>query len=140
MKKYGKFYGIMALAFLFQACGEMEIPDPDPKPSPGVDFTININQSPYTPLQNVGGSATNTQHKVIIARLSSASWAALSASCPNDAASPITYNSGNQTFRCAKDNTVFDINGKVTSGTSNNLNQYKTTFLVNSGELRIYEN
>lgn len=140
MKKYGKLYGIMALAVLFQACGETGIPDPDPKPSPGVDFTININQSPYTALQNTGGSATNTQNKVIIARLSTSTWAALSSTCPNDGVSPITFNSGNQTFRCAADNTVFDVTGKVTSGSSKNLTKYETTFSVNSGELRIYEN
>lgn len=128
------------MALLFQACGETAIPDPDPKGSPGLDFVININQSPYTALQNVGGSATNTQNKVIIARLASASWAALSSTCPNDATSPITYNSGNQTFTCAKDNSVFDATGKVVSGSSKALTKYETTFSVNSGELRIYEN
>ncbi len=140
MKKYSTFCGILLMSFLFQACGETGIPDPDPKPSPGIDFVININQSPYTALKNVGGSATNTQNKVIIARLSTSTWAALSSTCPNDGASPITFNSGNQTFLCAKDNTVFDVNGKVTSGNSKALTKYETTFSVNSGELRIYEN
>lgn len=140
MKKYSRFYGIVAFAFLFQACGETELPDPNPGGSPGLDFSININQSPYTSLKNVGGSATNTQNKVIIARLSTSTWAALSSTCPNDGVSPITFNSGNQTFNCAKDNTVFDVNGKVTSGNSKALTKYETTFSVNSGELRIYEN
>lgn len=139
MKKHTRFYSIIVLAFLLQACGETGIPDPDPKPSPGLDFVININQSPYTPLKNVGGSATNTQNKVIIARLTSSTWAALASTCPNDGVSPISFNSGNQTFICSKDNTVFDATGKVVSGSSNALKKYETTFSVNSGELRIYE-
>ena len=140
MRKYSTLTSLLALALLFQACGETAIPDPDPKGSPGLDFTININQSPFTALQNVGGSATHVQNKVIIARLTSANWTALSSTCPNDPTSSITYNSGNQTFVCAKDNTVFDTNGKVVSGNSNALTKYQTTFSVNSGELRIYEN
>lgn len=139
MKKYGKFYGIMALAFLFQACGETGIPDPDPKPSPGVDFSININQNPYTSLQQSGGFAIATQQKVIIARLDANNWAALSSYCPNDPAVSLTYNASDFTFRCSKDNSVFDHLGKVKSGSSPDLTRYNTTFTNNTGVLRIFE-
>lgn len=139
MKKYGKFYGMIAFAFLFQACGETGIPDPDPKPSPGLDFTININQSPYTALQQPGGSALVTQQKVIVARLDATNWAALSGYCPNDPTVALTYNPTDFSFRCSKDNSVFDYQGKVKSGSSPNLTRYNTTFTNNTGILRIFE-
>ncbi|MCD8539992.1 MAG: hypothetical protein LRY55_09650 [Leadbetterella sp.] len=139
MKKYGKLCGIVALTFLFQACGETGIPDPNPGGSPGLDFSININQSPFTPLQNVGGSAIATQQKVIIARLDATNWAALSSYCPNDPTVSLTYNAADFTFRCSKDNSVFDHQGKVKSGSSSNLTRYNTTFTNNTGVLRIFE-
>lgn len=144
MKKYGKFYGMIAFAFLFQACGETGIPDPDPKPSPGLDFIININESPYTALKNVAGSAIDTKNKVIIARLSSSTWAAVSSTCPNNSGTSVRFDGGPYYFICTDPITSvitsFDLQGKALDQNSKNLTSYKTTFSVNSGELRIYEN
>lgn len=144
MKNYGKFYGMIAFAFLFQACGETGLPDPDPKPSPGLDFVININKSPYTALTKVSGSATDTKNKVIIARLSASTWAALSSTCPNNSGASVRFDAGPYYFFCTDPvtgaNTIFDLQGKALEQNSKNLTSYKTTFSVNSGELRIYEN
>lgn len=139
MKKYCQIYGLFILALVFQSCGETEIPDPTPVGSPGLDFSINISQSPYTALQKAGGSAIATQQKVIIARLDVNNWAAVSAYCPNDASTALTFNANDNTFRCSKDNTVFDYQGKVKSGTSANLTRYNTTFNINTSILRIFE-
>lgn len=137
MKKIIQGLTVIVIALQLQACGETEIPDPNPGGDTG--FIININQNPYTALQQVGGSAIVTDKKVIAVRLSSSTWAALSSYCPSDASVNLSYNSSSQTFSCSKDNSTYNIEGKATSGSSTNLKKYNTTFSNNNGDLRIFE-
>ncbi len=134
LKKY-TFFLVLGL----QACGEMEIPDPvAPGSNGGLDVTINVNNQPYTALKNVGGSAIVTQQKVIVATIAAGSFIALSATCPSDEATFLTYVPGNREFRCSKDNAVYDESGKAKSG-SGTLKKYFTTYSNNTGDIRIYE-
>lgn len=147
MKRYLKGLGIIITAIQLQACGEMEIPDPNPGGNTGVDFTININNSPFTSLKNVGNAIIvtgrdkdqNEKGKIIIVKPAENTiplYVALQGTCPNDASINLTYNSSNGTFVCSKDNSTYDINGR---GSSANLKKYITTFLSNTGEIRIFE-
>ena len=125
------------MALQLQACGEMAIPDPNPGTSSGVDFTININDSPYTALKNLGGSVIVTDKKVIVAKTADGnipSYVALQSYCPSDVAVNLTYNSSNKTFICSKDNSSYDLNGK---GASASLKKYYYT--TNGNSLRIFE-
>jgi hypothetical protein len=139
MKKGLKGIGIFILALQLQACGEMEIPDPNPGGNTGVDFTININNNPYTALKTAGGSAIVTDKKVIVVKPADNSipaYVALQSYCPSDASVNLTYNSSNRTFVCSKDNSTYDLTGK---GTSTSLKRYSTTFSSNSGDIRVFE-
>lgn len=134
MKKIIKGLSLLTFVVLLQSCGETSLPDPNPGGYDGLDFTVNINDNPYRPLQNVGGYAIATSQKVIIARLATSTWTALSSTCPNDASATMQFNSKNNTFSCGS--ATFDANGK---GSSGNLKKYNTTFSNNSGILRIFE-
>jgi hypothetical protein len=136
MKKGLKGIGMFILALQLQACGEMEIPDPNPGGNTGVDFTININDNPYTNLKTVGGTAIAVNQKVLVVNISSGSYLAVQSFCPSDASVNLTFNRTNSTFVCGKDNTTYDLNGK---GSSANLKKYTTTFTNNSGVIRIFE-
>jgi nitrite reductase/ring-hydroxylating ferredoxin subunit len=136
MKKGLKTIGIFILALQLQACGEMEIPDPNPGGNTGIDFSININSNPYTPLKTLGEAVIVTSQKVIVINVASGSFAALQSYCPNDQATNLNFNKSNATLVCPKDNASFDLNGK---GSSGNLKKFRTTFSNNTGEIRIFE-
>ena len=136
MNRYLKGLGIFVMALQLQACGEMAIPDPNPGGNTGVDFTININDNPYTNLKTIGGSAIAANEKVIVVNIASGSYLALQSYCPSDASVNLTFNRSNSTFVCSKDNSTYDLNGK---GSSSSLKKYRTTFSNNSGEIRIFE-
>ena len=138
MKKF--FTGVLILFTIgLNSCGTGEIPDPNPGGFTGLDFTINISQSPYTTLQVAGGSAIVTDKKVIVARLDNANWAAVQSYCPNDNTTNLTYSASDKTFRCSKDGSVFNFDGSVKSGNSEKLKRFNYTFNVNNNNLRIFE-
>lgn len=130
MKRYIRFYGLIALTLVLQSCGETALPDPDPKPVES--FEIVISKAPYTALKTVGGSALVQDKRVLVARLSSGTWEAVSGYCPEDNTSRISFVASNNTFRCDKHNVVYDKDGKVTSGTSAPLTDYQVTYLANN--------
>ncbi len=137
MKKI--LFPLMVSALALQSCGETALPDPNPQGSNGLDIQININNSPYTALKQVGGSAIISAEKIIVARYQASSWSAVQSTCPSDASVNLSYNHGDLTYRCSKDNSVYGIDGKAKSGSTTNLKVYNKSFSENNGVLRIFE-
>jgi len=108
--------------------------DPAPVGGGGIDLTINIEESPYTNLKNVGGSAY--KDNIIIARTGSDTFVALSKVCTH-AGQTVVYDHPNSRFVCNAHNSVFETNGSVVSGPANrSLAKFKTEF--NAPNLRIF--
>jgi hypothetical protein len=137
MKK--ALFSLLVSALALQGCGETALPDPNPQGSNGLDIEIDINNSTYSALKQVGGSALLNTQKIRVARYQTERWSAVQGYCPSDATVALSYNHADLTYRCSKDNSVYGIDGKAKSGSSTNLKVYNTSFSANSGILRIFE-
>ena len=137
MKKAFFFLIISALAL--QGCGETALPDPNPQGSSGTDVEIDINNSTYSDLKQVGGTVLLSTQKIRVARYQAERWSAVQGYCPSDATVALSYNHSDLSYRCSKDNSVYGVDGKAKSGSSTNLKVYNTSFSANSGILRIFE-
>ena len=113
-------------------------PEPTPTPRPPVDFTINISNSPYNVLQNVGGSYTNSENNVIIAKTSTDTFVALDSQCTHSGVS-LDYQPLNNRFYCPGHGCMFNTTGSVLNGPASVPLKTYTTFLSGS-LLRVYEN
>lgn len=118
-------------------CGLISCSDDDnPTPIVGgdLDFTINIEESPYTNLKIVGGSTY--KDKIIIARTGNDTFVALSKVCTH-AGQTVVYDHPNSRFVCNAHNSIFETSGTVVSGPANRaLTKFKTEF--NAPNLRIF--
>lgn len=137
MKK--ALFSLLVSTLALQGCGETALPDPNPHGSAGIDIEIDINQSAYSALRQVGGSTLLNTQKIRVARYQAEKWSAVQGYCPSDASVALTYNHADLTYRCSKDNSVYAIDGKAKSGATTNLKLYSTSFSANSGVLRIFE-
>ena len=96
---------------------------------PTVDFTIDISQSPYTALNNIGGVVRKSG--VIIVRDNSNNIQAVAEACTHEGCS-INYDSGTQTFPCPCHGAKFSLTGSVLNGPAQtNLKKYTTTLTGN---------
>jgi cytochrome b6-f complex iron-sulfur subunit len=101
-----------------------------PAPS-NVDFTVNTATGN---LASNGGSIL--QNGIVIARTTTGTFLAVSASCPH-AGSNVNFVSINNTFRCPNHFATFSSTGGVTQGpATSNLTQYNTT--LTGTNLRVY--
>jgi len=82
----------------------------DPAPS-NVDFTLDLTLSQNAALNTVGGSVS--ANGIIIARLSTTEFAALSRACTHQG-TPVNYRSAQQDFLCPNHGSTFDKNGVAT--------------------------
>lgn len=105
----------------------------DPAPS-NVDFTLDLSTSQYSALNNVGGSAS--ANGIIIARLSTTEFVALSRACTHEGTS-INYRSSQQDFLCPNHGARFSTSGSVLQGpATKSLKKYNTTLTGTS--LRVF--
>ncbi|MHA8062224.1 ubiquinol-cytochrome c reductase iron-sulfur subunit [Aquirufa beregesia] len=102
-------------------------------PSSSADFTLDLSQAAYSKLNNVG-SYVVTQN-VVVARVSSTAFAAVTQICSHEGRSAVIYSSGG--FYCPEHGATFDTSGKgLNANGSRGLTTYKTTLTGNS--LRVY--
>lgn len=121
------------------ACGMISCSDDSVEPAPtgSLDITINIEESPYVSLKNVGGSVIKDD--LIIARTGTDTFVALSKSCTH-AGVTVNYDHSDSKFLCSPPQghgSQFATNGTVIEGPANRpLTKYKTAF--SSPNLRIF--
>ena len=105
----------------------------DPAPA-NADFTIDLTTSQYNPLNNVGGSVS--ANGIIIARLSTTEFVALSRSCTHEGTS-VNYRSSQKDFQCPSHGARFSTTGSVLQGPAKrSLVKYNTQLSGNS--LRVF--
>ena len=101
-----------------------------------IDFTININVSPYDALLKAGGFYLDTSNSIIIARTLSNEFLAVSSICTHQQYN-VEYQSSKNQFYCAAHGSMFSAAGVVTMGPATQaLKQYKTS--LTGTNLRIY--
>ena len=125
--------GTMAIC---ATCGMISCSD-DEAPAPivgGLDITINIEESAYINLKNVGGSVI--KDNLIIARTGTNAFVALSKACPH-AGFTVIYDHPKSQFLCTLHGSIFSTSGSVEKGPANRgLTKFKTEF--NTPNLRIF--
>ncbi|MDZ4714254.1 MAG: Rieske (2Fe-2S) protein [Cytophagales bacterium] len=110
----------------------------DPSPSTAaptnIDFTLDLTAAENAALQSVGGSLVKSG--VIVARLSSTEFTALSRSCTHQG-TPVDYQSGPMNFLCPNHGSRFATTGSVINGPAvSPLKKYNT--LLTGDSLRVF--
>jgi len=102
-------------------------------PSGNVDFTLDLTNASYSALNTVGKYITI--NKVVIARVSATSFAAVTQICSHEGQAQVMYNGSG--FSCPVHGATFSITGAKTNNVSNKgITAYQTT-LTNSS-LRVF--
>jgi len=105
----------------------------DPAPA-NADFTLDLSTSQYSALNTVGGSVT--ANGIIIARLSTTEFVALSRACTHEGTG-VNYRSSQKDFLCPNHGARFSTTGAVLQGPANSsLKKYNTTLTGTS--LRVF--
>jgi len=129
LKQLGAATVLACTGCVVNACSSLE----DPAPS-NVDFTIDLSTSPYSALNNVGGSVST--NGIIIARLSTTEFTALSRTCTHEGTS-VNYRSAQKDFLCPNHGARFSTTGAVLQGPARrSLAQYNTA--LQGSLLRVY--
>jgi len=135
-KEFLQLAGTGAAALLVPVCigGLASCSDDDngpSGPSGNVDFTLDVSAGA---LASNGGYLVN--NGVIIARTSTGSFIAVSASCTHEGAT-IEYVANSNSFNCPRHGAQFSSSGAVTRGPANrSLTQFNTT--LNGTTLRVF--
>ena len=102
-------------------------------PASNVDFTLDLTNASYSVLNTVGKYITI--NKVVIARVSATSFAAVTQICSHEGQAQVMYNGSG--FSCPAHGATFSITGAKTNNVSNKgITAYQTT-LTNSS-LRVF--
>lgn len=105
----------------------------DPAPA-SADFTIDLASSQYAALNSVGGSVS--VNGIIIARLSSTEFVALSRACTHEGTA-VNYRSNQKDFYCSNHGARFSTSGAVLQGPAKaSLRKYNTELTGTS--LRVF--
>jgi nitrite reductase/ring-hydroxylating ferredoxin subunit len=122
-----KSIGLKGAALLAVYCGASACQaDAGVTPASNVDFNLDVSTLA------VGKYIVNSQ--VVVARVSSTSYVAVSQVCPHENLLALTYN-GSQ-FYCGQHGATFNTAGSALAVTSKSLTVYKTTLTGTS--LRVY--
>lgn len=121
---------IACTANCFSGCSkDDDIPTPQ-----NVDFTLDLSQSKNAALNSVGESVY--MDGVIIARINTNEFAAVSQACTHQGTT-VVYENSNTRFHCPNHGSNFDTSGKVNNGpASSSLKKYNTT--LNGTLLRVF--
>ena len=101
-------------------------------PSSAVDFTLDLSNAAYSALNTVGKYVIYNQ--VVIARVSSSSFAAVTQICTHEGKAQVIYNGTK--FYCTAHGATFSTSGSAESVTSKALKTYQTT--LSGTSLRVY--
>lgn len=125
---------LSATALLGCTCG-LAACSSDSEPTPSVfDFTLDLSQSQNAALNTPGGSVT--VDGIIIARLSTIEFAALSRACTH-AGTPVNFRFNEKDFLCPNHGSIFSTNGSVVRGPAvSPLRQFNTE--LNGNLLRVF--
>jgi cytochrome b6-f complex iron-sulfur subunit len=105
----------------------------DPAPS-NADFTLDLTSSQYAALNTVGGSVA--ANGIIIARLSTTEFVALSRACTHEGTA-VNFRSSQNDFLCPNHGARFSTTGSVLEGPARSaLKKYNTTLTGTS--LRVF--
>ena len=122
-----KSLGLKGAALLAVYCGASACQaDVGVTPASNVDFTLDVSALA------VGKYLINS--KVVVARVSSSSYVAVSQVCPHENLLALTFNGTN--FYCGQHGASFSTSGTALSVTSRSLTVYKTALTGTS--LRVY--
>ncbi len=103
-------------------CGLVSCSSEDPAPA-NIDLSLDLTQPENAALQNVGGSLS--RDGVIIARISTTSFTALSRACTHQG-TPVNFRPNQGDFFCSNHGSVFNTSGGVVQGPANRpLRQYR---------------
>jgi cytochrome b6-f complex iron-sulfur subunit len=131
-KEFIEQVGVGAAVLFVAACaGSCQKTSSSPSGPTNVNFTVDV---------STGALATNggylIQSGVIVARTTSGSFVAVSATCTHSGGT-LGYNSSSNIFQCPLHGATFNTSGVVTGGPApTNLQAYKTTLSGNS--LHVY--
>ena len=116
-KEFLKLLGTGTLAACagcaLQSCSDDAVVASSIPPPTGVDFTLNLTEPANVALQNVGGSLS--KDGLIIARLSTTEFAALSRSCTHQG-TLVNYQNTPMNFLCPNHGSRFAATGSVING------------------------
>lgn len=101
-------------------------------PAAAVDFTLDLTNASYSALNTVGKHVVYNQ--VVVARVSSTSFAAVTQICTHEGKAQVTYNGSK--FYCTAHGATFSTTGNAESVTSIALKTYQTALTGTS--LRVY--
>jgi cytochrome b6-f complex iron-sulfur subunit len=120
------------IAGIATSCSSDNSTSPSPAPAPsGVDFLLDVSTGSLT--TNGGFLVTKG---IVVARINSGTYIAVSASCTHEGTN-VNYNASGNNFICPNHGAQFSSTGAVTQGPANtNLKKYNTTLTGNS--LRVY--
>jgi cytochrome b6-f complex iron-sulfur subunit len=106
-------------------CGMFACSSEDMEPAPSnVDFTLDLTLSQNAALNTTGGSAS--ANGIIIARLSTTEFTALSRACTHEGTG-VNYRSSQKDFLCPNHGARFSTTGAVLEGPAkNSLTKYNT--------------
>ncbi len=135
-KEFLKLTGISAGAFMLTSClaGCKKSEDDSPSGPDSIDFTLDLNQSSNTSLNNPGGYIY--KDGVIVAKTSGGSFVAVAAACSHEGTS-VQYENAQSRFHCPNHGSNFTTDGNVINGpASRPLKSYKTS--LNGNMLRVF--
>lgn len=142
MKQVGIGFGAIMLMNCLQACSESEIPDPMINPGGDgnkVDFTLNLNDTGNSALNQNGGFLVVSSRGVIVARKLDGSFIAVSSACTHQGTT-INYRRDTDDFLCPNHQSVFSAVGAVTRGPATAaLKRFNTSFTATSNTVRVFE-
>jgi nitrite reductase/ring-hydroxylating ferredoxin subunit len=122
-----KSLGLKGAALLAVYCGASACQaDAGVSPASNVDFTLDVSAL------NVGKYVVNSQ--VVVARIATGSYVAVSQVCPHENILGISYTGTN--FYCGQHGATFTTSGSALSVTNRSLTVYKTALTGTS--LRVY--
>jgi len=132
-----KSLGLKGASLMAIYCGASALSscqnESDVAPSGNVDFTLDLTNASYSALNTVGKYIT--YNKVVIARVSATSFAAVTQICSHEGQAQVMYNGSG--FSCPAHGASFSIKGAKTNNVSSKgITAYQTT-LTNSS-LRVF--
>jgi nitrite reductase/ring-hydroxylating ferredoxin subunit len=101
-------------------------------PASAIDFTLDLSNAAYAALNTVGKYVIYNQ--VVVARVSSTSFAAVTQICTHERKAQVSYNG--RKFYCTAHGATFSTSGKAESVASRALKTYQTALTGTS--LRVY--
>lgn len=134
-----KSLGLKGASLMAVYCGATALAscqnDSEVSPSSAIDFTLDLSSSAFNSLQTVGNFIVN--NGVVVARVSSSAFAAVTQVCSHEGQKRIMYNKTGNLFSCDAHGATFSVNGaKLNNVSSKGIAAYQTTLTNNS--LRVF--